>query len=121
MHRPAAGHVPGTVAVRISAEDLTLSRITAATHYRFVATPKITSLSPASGRSRGGNTVTIHGSNFIDVTSVHFGHNRAAHVKVISPTKITVTAPSGSGTVTVTVTGAGGTSAPTHASRYRYR
>ncbi len=112
---------PGTVAVRISAEDLTLSRITAATHYRFVATPKITSLSPASGRSRGGNTVTIHGSNFIDVTSVHFGHNRAAHVKVISPTKITVTAPSGSGTVTVTVTGAGGTSAPTHASRYRYR
>ncbi len=112
---------PGTVTVRISAEDLTRSRVTAASHYRFVAAPAITSLSPASGMARGGNTVTIHGTNFIGVTAVHFGHKLATRLRVRSRTKITVTAPRGSGTVPVTVSTAGGTSAATPSDRYRYK
>lgn len=112
---------PGTVTIRISAEDLTLSRVTAASHYRFVAAPTISSLSPASGRARGGNTVTIRGTNFVGVTAVHFGHKLATGLRILSPTKITVTAPRGSGTVTVTVSAAGGTSAATPSARYRYR
>jgi hypothetical protein len=61
--------------------------------------------------------VIIRGRNFVSVQSVHFGRKLATHVKVVSPTEITVTVPSGSGTVSVTVTAAGGSSA---ASRYKY-
>jgi large repetitive protein len=82
---------------------------------------KITSLAPAVGRARGGNTVTIHGSNFIGVASVTFGHKHATNIHVISAATLTVTAPSGSGTVTVRVTGSGGTSAGIRSSRYTYR
>ena len=111
---------PKTVSLRISVEDLTLSQVTAAGRYRFVAGPKIASLSPAAGRARGGNKVTIRGRDFIAVRAVRFGGKRVTGMRVISATKITVTAPSGSGMVSVTVTAAGGTSAKTRASHYRY-
>jgi hypothetical protein len=61
--------------------------------------------------------VTIRGRNFIGVLSVHFGGKLATHVKVLSSTEITVTAPKGARTVSVTVTAAGGASA---ARRYKY-
>ena len=109
-----------TVSIRISAEDLTLSPVTAAGRYRFVAGPKVSSLSPVAGRARGGNKVTIRGHDFIGVTAAHFGGKRASRLRVISATEITVTAPAGSGTVSVTVTAAGGTSAKTRVSHYRY-
>jgi len=111
---------PGTVDIQISAEDLTLSAASAASHYRFVAAPAVKSLSPDRGRTAGGTRVTIRGTNFIGVTAVHFGRELATKVRVVSATEIIVTAPSGSGTVTVTVTAAGGTSPGTSASRYRY-
>ncbi len=111
---------PKTVSIRISAEDLALSPVTAAGRYRFVAAPKVSSLSPASGRARGGNKVTIHGRDFVGVTSVHFGGKRATGLRVVSAAEITVIAPSGSGTVNVTVTAAGGTSAKASADHYRY-
>ena len=111
---------PKTVSIRISVEDLTLSPVTAAGRYRFVAGPKISSLSPAAGRARGGTRVTIRGHGFTGVRAVHFGGRRASRLRVISATEITVTAPAGSGTVSVTITAAGGTSAKTRASHYRY-
>jgi hypothetical protein len=112
---------PGTVSVQISAEDFTLSSTNKASHYRYVAAPTIKSLSPASGKFRGGNTITVRGTNFIGVTSVHFGTKLARNLKVISASEITVTAPSGTGTVHVTVTATGGTSSSTSSvSRYRY-
>ena len=85
-----------------------------------MAGPRISSLSPAAGRARGGTKVTIRGRDFIGVRAVRFGGKRATGVRVISATKITATAPSGSGTVSVTVTAAGGTSAKARASHYRY-
>jgi Pro-kumamolisin, activation domain/IPT/TIG domain/Subtilase family len=111
---------PGTVSIQISAEDFTLSSADAASHYRYVAAPTIKSLSPASGKPRGGNTITIRGTNFVGVTAVHFGGKRAARVRTVSATEILVTVPAGSGTVTVTVTATGGTSAGSRTSRYRY-
>jgi hypothetical protein len=48
---------------------------------------------------------------------VQFGKKKATHLTVVSPTKVTVTAPSGSGPVKVTVAAAGGTSA---GKDYRY-
>jgi subtilase family serine protease len=107
----------GTVNIRINAEDLGPSNITLADQYRRVAAPTIGSLSPPGGRARGGNTVTIHGSGFYGSVTVHFGSKKATHVTVVSPTKVTVTAPSGSGTVKVTVSAAGGTSS---GKDYRY-
>jgi subtilase family serine protease len=107
----------GTVDIKINAEDLGPSKVTSADHYRYVAVPTISSLSPSSGPPSGQNTVTIHGSAFYGTVTVHFGKKLGTHVRVASLTKLTVTAPAGSGTVKVTVTAAGGTSA---ARLYRY-
>jgi hypothetical protein len=76
--------------------------------------------SSGSTAARAAVLVTIHGSNFVGVTAVHLGHKKATHVRVVSATKITVTAPPGTGTVAVTVSATGGTSSATAGSHYRY-
>jgi hypothetical protein len=111
---------PGTVSIQISAEDFTLSSADTASHYRYVAAPTIKSLSPASGKRRGGNTITIRGTNFIGVTAVHFGAKRAAKIRIVSASEILATVPPGAGTVSVTVTAVGGTSPASRTSHYRY-
>jgi len=111
----------GSVAVQINVEEFAVSPVTAKTHYRFVAPPSVSSLSPASGPRRGGNRVTIRGHNFIGVTAVHFGSKRATIVRRVSSTEIIVKVPAGSGTVAVTVTAVGGKSVVVRASHYRYR
>ncbi|MGW7486218.1 beta strand repeat-containing protein [Streptomyces sp. NPDC054786] len=79
--------------------------------YAYVATPApaLSSVSPASGPSAGGTTVTLTGSGFSGATVVRFGAVSASFV-INSGTQITATAPAGSGMVQVTVTGPGGTS-----------
>jgi subtilase family serine protease len=110
-----------TINIQISAEDFTASAVTTADRYRYVAAPSLSSSSPARGPAKGGNTVTIHGTNFIGVTAVHFGKKLGTHVKDVSATEVKVTAPAGSGTVHVTVTAAGGTTSSTStASKYQY-
>jgi phospholipase C len=92
-----------------------------ATIGEVIPRPAITSVKPASGSSKGGTKVTIHGSNFKGTTAVYFGKKRGTKVKVVSSTEITVVSPSGSGTVHITVTATGGTSSSTTtASRFRY-
>ncbi|MFD6231309.1 IPT/TIG domain-containing protein, partial [Streptomyces sp. NPDC060232] len=72
--------------------------------------PSLSSVSPASGPTAGGNTVTLNGTNLTGATSVKFGKNAAAIVTNTS-TQVTVIAPGGSpSSVAVTVTTAGGTS-----------
>ena len=83
--------------------------------------PTITSVSPASGPTGGGTTVTITGTGFTGATAVKFGATNASGFTVNSATQITATAPAGSaGTVDVTVTTAGGTSATGAADRFTY-
>ena len=80
--------------------------------YTYVAAPvpAIVSLSPNSGPTAGGNTVTISGSNLSGATLVLFGGN-AATILTNTASQITVSAPAGAvGPVNVTVTTAGGTS-----------
>jgi len=111
----------GTVHVTVTAAGGTTSSTSAASKYRYVAAPSVSSLSPNKGTHKGGTKVTIHGTNFIGVSAVHFGGKLATNVKVISATEITVTAPAGTGTVHITVTAAGGTSSSTSAaSKYTY-
>jgi DUF4097 and DUF4098 domain-containing protein YvlB len=77
--------------------------------------PKVTALSPPTGSTAGGTTVTITGSGFTGATSVHFGSTAGTIVSVDSDTQLTVTSPAGSvGAVSVTVTTSSGTgSGPT--------
>ncbi len=75
--------------------------------------PSITSISPSSGPTAGGTSVTINGSRFTGATDVNFGSSdiKAANFTVVNDGEITLTDPAGSaGTVHVTVTTAGGTS-----------
>jgi hypothetical protein len=74
------------------------------------AAPTITGISPSSGPTSGGTTVTITGTGFNCVTGVSFGSS-AATFTVNSPTQITATSPAGTaGTVDVTVKNCNGTS-----------
>jgi hypothetical protein len=113
-------HAAGTITIRMIVEDLTESPVKSADHVKFVAKPKVTSVSPARGRAGGGNRITIKGSNFTHVTAVYFGKKKGTKITVVSATKITVVVPAGSGTVAVTVHTAGGTSKVVSASHYRY-
>lgn len=80
--------------------------------YATVAAPVLTALSPPSGPTGGGNTVTLTGTNLTGATSVKFGLNSAT-ILTNSATQITVSAPAGPpSSVSVTVTTAGGTSNP---------
>jgi hypothetical protein len=75
------------------------------------AVPTVSGISPNSGPTAGGTTVTITGTGFNCVTGVSFGTTAAAGFTVTSPTSITATSPPGAvGTVDVTVKNCNGTS-----------
>ncbi|MEU8826470.1 IPT/TIG domain-containing protein, partial [Streptomyces sp. NPDC048636] len=80
--------------------------------YTAVAAPVLTSLSPTSGPTAGGNTVTLNGTNLTGATQVLFGATPAT-ILTNTATQITVTAPARPpGSVSVTVTTPGGMSNP---------
>ncbi|TCR03934.1 IPT/TIG domain-containing protein [Neorhizobium sp. JUb45] len=81
--------------------------------------PVILSLSPASGPTAGGNSVTISGINLTGTTAVTFGGVAASGVTVVNDTTVTVVAPAGSaGTVNVALTAAGQTFTASNAYTY---
>ena len=59
------------------------------------APPTVTSLSPTSGPTGGGTSVTITGTSFTGATAVTFGATAATGFTVNSATQITATAPAG--------------------------
>ena len=83
--------------------------------------PTVTSVSPSSGPSTGGTTVTVTGTGFVaGSTTVDFGSTPATHVSVSSPEQLSATSPAGSGTVNVTVTTSTGTSATGSSDEFSY-
>jgi large repetitive protein len=85
------------------------------------AAPAVTSLSPTSGPTAGGTSVTVTGSAFTGASSVMFGSTPATSYTVNSDTSITATVPAGNaGKVDVTVATAGGTSAVNSGDQYSY-
>ena len=72
------------------------------------AHPAVTGLSPASGPTGGGTSVTISGSNLSGASRVSFG-GKAGTITSDSGNRITVKSPPGKGAVTVTLTTSGGT------------
>ncbi|UJW85878.1 IPT/TIG domain-containing protein [Devosia sp. SL43] len=83
-------------------------------------TPVVTGVSPTSGPTAGGTSVTITGTDLLNATAVRFGATNAASFIVNSATSITATSPAGTGTVDVTVTTPGGTSATSAADQFTY-
>ena len=79
--------------------------------FTYVASPAVASVSPNTGLTAGGTTVTITGANFIPGATVTFGAAAATNVVVMNSTTVTATTPAGSpgaATVAVTVSGMSG-------------
>jgi hypothetical protein len=86
-----------------------------------VVPPAVSSVSPTSGPTAGGTSITITGTTFTGATAVKFGSTNASSYTVNSATQITATSPAGSaGTVDITVTGAGGTSSTSSSDHFTY-
>ena len=83
--------------------------------------PTITSISPATGPTTGGETVTITGTNLSGATAVNFGGVPATSFSVISSTEIVAVVPAQtSGVVSVSVTTQEGTTANSSADEFIY-
>ena len=64
------------------------------THFTYVTPPpSLTQLSPRTGPTKGGTTVTITGRDLSGATSVRFGSTSATSFRVTSPTTIAATSP----------------------------
>ncbi len=74
--------------------------------------PTLASVSPSSGSTAGGTSVTLTGTGFTGTPAVTFGGVAATSVVVVNSTTITAVTPAGSaGTASVLVTTPGGTNA----------
>jgi hypothetical protein len=79
--------------------------------YSAATAPSVSSVSPNSGSTAGGQYVTISGSHFTGASAVSFGSTAAASFTVVADGTIFATAPAESaGTIDVTVTTPSGTS-----------
>ncbi len=100
--------VAGTVDVRVSTAGGPSATSSADRFTYYVLAPTVAALSPLSGSTLGGTTVTITGTNLDGATAVTFG-SITATIQSDTATQIVVTSPAGAaGTVDVTVTTAGG-------------
>jgi hypothetical protein len=83
--------------------------------------PAVAGVTPISGLTGGGQTVTITGSDFIGTTSVFFGGVTASSFAINSDSQITAVTPAhAAGTVDVTVASPNGASALTAADQFQY-
>jgi ABC-type branched-subunit amino acid transport system substrate-binding protein len=83
--------------------------------------PAVSSVSPTSGSTHGGTRVTVIGARFTHVTAVLFGSTKGTSIRVVSSTKLLVTAPSHrAGVLNVLVQTGAGTSPATTRDRFRY-
>ena len=109
----------GTVEVSVTTPG-GVSADSGSSQYAYLPVPAVASVSPSSGATSGGNSVTITGSGFSGLTWVSFNGHIATDVTQLSTTELTATAPAGSGTVDVSIYTAGGFSSPTAGDRYTY-
>jgi hypothetical protein len=103
----------GTVDVTVSVPAAT-SATGPADQFTYIPAPTVTAVTPSSGSTGGGTSVTIAGTNFVGVSAVKFGAATATNVNVLGASSVTATSPAGTGIVDVTVATASGTS-PNHA------
>ena len=110
----------GVVDVRVGTDGGASAPI-AADHFTFAIAPTVTGVTPDSGVTTGGTSVTITGTNFTAATAVDFGAADASSFTVVSDTEIMAVTPDpAAGVVAVTVTTPGGTSAITPADDFTF-
>jgi len=81
----------------------------------------VTSVSPNSGATEGGDIVTLNGSGFTGVTAVNFGNTQAPAFSVVNDALIFANSPAGvAGTVSVSVTAPAGVSPPAAGATFTY-
>lgn len=109
-----AGVASGSVLVNVT----TAGGVSANLNYTYYDAPTISSLTPTSGPTVGGTSVTITGTDLASTQSVTFG-GVACSFGVINSATIAVITPAGSaGTVDVVVTSAGGSATAVDAFTY---
>lgn len=114
-------HAAGLVHVQVRTPAGT-SGASAASAFSYEAVPTLTGVSPASGPTAGGSTVTLTGTGLARATAVQFGPTTTTRVVRVSATTLRVTSPTRpAGTVDLRVTTPGGTSAATTRARYTYQ
>ncbi|WP_433854346.1 IPT/TIG domain-containing protein [Streptomyces kronopolitis] len=96
----------GTVPVTVTTAAGTSNPLS----FYYIGPPFKSNLSPITGVTAGGNTVTINGTGLTTATAVHFGSATATPI-VVNDGQLTVDVPAGvgPGPVSVSVTTAGGT------------
>jgi hypothetical protein len=121
-YRPTAvGTNTGTVKVEGTdvngyAVDVTLS----ASGTAYVPVPAVTQLSPASGPAAGGTTVTVTGSNFMNVIGITVGGKKTTFTCTSTTTCTLVTPPGLVGKRAVVVRTPSGTSPKVAADNFKY-
>jgi hypothetical protein len=85
-----------------------------------VATPTVTSLTPATGPAAGGTLVALTGTGFSSALVVGFGATQASSISVLSDTSLVAVSPAGTGSVNVTVVAPGGISSAVPAAQFAY-
>lgn len=108
----------GMPAYNLSLENITLANVTGAS----VPLPVVSGISPSSGSTFGGTSVTITGSNFTGFTAVKFGLTDAVGSYAESDTRITAISPPGAAGLIadITVVSLGGTSVISPAGQFTY-
>ena len=110
----------GTVSVTVTTAGGS-SATGGAGRYTYFPVPTVTRVTPNSGPTSGGPTVTIRGSGFIGPTLVSFDGAMAAGAQVISPTQLLARVPPGDqGTVHVSVVTPGGFSSVSSGDEFTY-
>jgi hypothetical protein len=118
---PAPAQSAGTVPVTVIDPVGGSSAASSAGVYTYDAVPTVTGVSPATGPTAGGTSVTITGTGLTGATSVRFGTAAATNLNVLSATQLTATSPaSAAGAVNVIVTTPGGTSATSASDAFTY-
>ncbi len=85
-----------------------------------MATPTITSVSPATGPAAGGTLVALTGTGFTGAMLVAFGATQATSIAVLSDTSLVAVSPPGTGNVNITVIAPGGVSTIVPAAQFGY-
>jgi hypothetical protein len=88
--------------------------------FTYTAGPVVATVSPNSGPTAGGTTVSLTGSGFTGATAVRFGTALGTNLSVGSDSQLTVKSPAGFGTVDVTVSTATATSPTTPGDQFWY-
>ena len=114
-------HAVGNVNVVVTNDGASTDNGTA-DDFTYVANaiPSVTGLSPSTGSTLGGVTITVNGTNFLGATQVNFGGTMLVPFNVNNTTLQVLNPAHGPGVVDVFVTTPGGTSANTGSDNFTY-